>query len=116
MRKWANILTLRIMTGLTPSVNAGSLEGGGRRRRRPLLVVIGVVLLAAGIAVAAVYLTKEVGPGGLCGSVIDQKGAGFRPCSDDFQTNGILAGTIGGAFALVGLILLAVGLIGSVDR
>lgn len=83
-----------------------------RRRRSPILIIIGVILLAAGLGIAAVFLTQKAGPGGLCGSLADNPHFDFAPCKDDLQSSAILAGAAGGSVVLIGLVLVVGGVVG----
>lgn len=76
-----------------------------------ILLVVGIVLVLLGAAAAFVLLNQQVGPGGLCGSMINRyDGGGSGPCWDELKAQAITAAVVGGVVAVAGLAFLGFGI------
>jgi hypothetical protein len=53
-------------------------------------------------------LVTDTGPGGLCGSVLDQAGQGFPPCDDAIKDAVITASFLGGTVTVLGAAVVVV--------
>lgn len=93
---------------MSEQVTSAARSGSGRA----VTVLGGIALIVAGAAAALVMLSQEVGPSGLCGSIFNrQDGGESGPCWDELQSQAITAGLVGGALALVGIVVLIIGVV-----